>query len=150
MKKGFIRIISLCLLMSLLIGSTLPAFAAAPPPDAEIQDSNYFYYKGLAAIPAGNGKLNISVSVKAKSIMTEIGATQISVFEKQSNGSYQEVRTYTRYNQSGMIFTHRSTANVNLTYSGTPGKYYYVTAACFCKNSTGSETIWVGSNAVKV
>ena len=45
MKRPFIRILSLCLFLFLLIGSTDPAFAAMPTPDAEIQDSNYFYYE---------------------------------------------------------------------------------------------------------
>ena len=81
--------------------------------------------------------------------MAEIGATQICVYQKQSDGSYQEVHTYTRYNQPGMILTKQAFADVNIIYPGTAGKYYYVTAACYCKNSAGSETAWVGSKAVK-
>ena len=149
MKRPFIRILSLCLFLFLLIGSAGPAFAAMPTPDAEIQDSNYFSYKNISVIPAGSGKLNITVNVRAKSIMTELGATQICVYQKQSDGSYQEVHTYTRYNQPGMILTKQAFADVNITYPGTAGKYYYVTAACYCKNSAGSETAWVGSKAVK-
>lgn len=148
MKKVWLRASTLCLLISLLISSSVPAFAASVP-DVEPQDSKYFLGKNITVLSTGNGKLNIDVSVKAKSIMTEIGTTQISVYEKQSDGNYREVHTYTRYNQTGMILSNRSSASISIVYYGTSGKYYYVTAACFCKNSTGSETTWVGSSAVK-
>lgn len=150
MARFCARVVSLCILTAILLSSTIFAISANTPTVEQQRDSNYFASKKITVLPGNNGQLKISVSIKGKSVMTEIGAAQISVYEKQSDGSYTEVYTYTRYNRTGMILTNRGSAEINIIYGGTPGKYYYVTAACFCKNASGSETSWVGSNAIKV
>lgn len=150
MTRFCTRVASLFVLTAVFLSSAIPAFAANMPPIEPQRDSKYFSSKQITVLPGSNGQLKISITVKGKSIMTEIGAIQVCVYEKQQDGSYAEVYTYTRYNRTGMILMNRRTAEINITYNGTPGKYYYVTAACFCKNASGSETSWVGSSAVKV
>lgn len=150
MAQFWTRVVSLFTLLAVSVSCTLSAVAVDIPPVTERRDSNYFVIKDIKALPGNNGQLKISVNVQGKGIMQEIGASQVVVYEKQQNGSYTEAHTYTRYNRAGMILTNRGAVEINITYNGTPGKYYYVTAACFCKNASGSETSWVGSSAVKV
>ena len=144
------RTLSFCLILSLLTCLIVPASAASSDPiEITPHDSAYFSQRRLSISPGGNGQLQISLFVAAKAIMSEVGATQIVVYEKQANGSYSAVRTYTRYNHSGMIQKNRATAQINIVYPGTPGKYYFVTAACYAKNASGSQTTWMGPSAIK-
>lgn len=150
MKKLWKKVISLSLLAAVMLGLSLSAGAAVvPSPDAEIQASNYFVKTGATIMAMGNGKIAIEIVVKAKDVMTELGASKIYVYEKQTDGSYKQVYIYTRDSHAALIKKNNFTAAVQVTYQGTPGKYYYVTAACYAKNASGSETIWAGSNAVK-
>lgn len=151
MKTWRIRALSLCLMIVLTLGLSVPAAAAnLPGSDAEIQASDYFGRRRVTVSAAGSGKLHIVVDVVATGIMQEVGATKVTVYERQSNGSYSAVRTYTRYDTPIMIEKNHLSNKFELTYQGTAGKYYYVIAACYAKNASGSEQISVASESVKV
>lgn len=151
MKTWCVRALSLCLLVVLTLGLSVPAGAASiPEPDVEIQASDYFGRRNVIASAAGSGKLQIVVDVVAKGIMQEVGATKVTVYEQQSNGSYSPVHTYTRYNTPALIQKNRLSNKFELTYQGKSGTYYYAVAACYAKNASGSEQILVTSEKVKV
>ena len=134
-------ILSLFFVVVLTFSLTVPASARA---------SDYFVDKKLSASSAGNGTLKLTLTVLATETMQELGASQIRVYEKQSNGTNKVVYTFYRASYPKLIAKNRASMVVDLTYRGVPGKTYYATAGCYAKNSKGSSTIWVGSKSVTV
>lgn len=143
MKTSRQTALSLCLVIVLIFGLTSSA-------SASVYASNYFTYGDVSASAAGNGKLRIKLDVLATGTMQEVGATQIIVYEKQASGSYQSVYTFKRADYPNLIAKNRASIVTYVTYQGTPGKTYYVTANCHAKDAYGSGTTWAGSTAVKV
>lgn len=141
MKTSGRKIVSLCLVIVLTFGLTISASARA---------SNYFDRAQVSTSAAGNGKVSIKLDVSAANTMQEVGATQIIVYEKQASGSYQSVFTFKRADYPNLIAKNRASIVTYVTYQGTPGKTYYVTANCYAKDARGSDATWAGSRAVKV
>lgn len=138
----------LCMLVGCFI---LPANALEPPSKETIvpMSSDYFVKNSISILPGGSGRVKISLFVQAKSIMSEIGATKVVVYEKQAEGNYNAVYTYTRENCPSIIQKNRSSVQINISYPGTTGKEYFVTAACYAKNSFGSQSSWVSSPVIE-
>lgn len=97
----------------------------------------------------GNGKVSIQISILATDAMQELGAKMIVVNEKQANGSYKAVYTFTPDGYASLIAKDRVNFAVKTTYQGTSGKQYYITAQLYAKNAKASSTIWAGSQTVK-
>ena len=129
--KANTRILTLCLLVVLSLSLAIPASARA---------SNYFNSTGVSVTAVGNGKIQIITTVRATDIMTELGATSLVVKEKQPNGTFKTVHTYTKENLPSLVQRRQASARTELFYQGTPGKTYQVTAFFFAKNNSGSDT----------
>ncbi len=150
MKKRFMQVIPLCLLMSLMLGVMVPVGAAvAPGADAEIRGSSYFQSEKLGVSAVGNGKIAIEIDVKGTAEMKELGASDLYVYLVQSDGRYTQMVHYTRDRFPALIKANVLRANIQLTYQGAAGKRYYVEAKCYAKNASGSGTRWVSSGIVK-
>lgn len=134
-KKKLISL-SLCIVMLLFV-LVIPASARA---------SAYFSYTSLYAEDLGNGTISIKVHALGTGTMQEIGATQVIIYEKQSDGSYDPVRTYTKGDYPSLISYNRASHLSYVTYYGTPGKSYYALCAFYAKNATGSQIKWSTSN----
>lgn len=128
--------LSLCIII-LVFTLAIPASARA---------SEYFNYTSVYADDLGNGTIRIQVHVLGTGTMQEIGATQVIVYEEQSDGSYDPVRTYTRSEYPSLISYNRASHVSYITHYGTPGKSYYALCALYAKNSTGSQIKWGTSN----
>ena len=105
--------------------------------------SDYFNNTYVSATAVGGGTLRIKVDVAASGIMQELGATEIIVHERQANGTYKPVRTFTRNQNANLIRKNCASNVISLTYKGTPGKYYYITAHCYAKNASGTGATWI-------
>lgn len=114
----------------------------------ETRASDYFAATGVWATATGGGKFVVEFDINATDIMDEVGATKIVIKERQSDGSYDIVKTFTRYNTSGLIEKNSSCAYGKVSYTGTPGTKYYATAKLYAKDSNGSETMYQGSNTI--
>lgn len=133
------RSIALFLLLALIFSITIPASARA---------SEYFFRTYVKATDIGSGVIRILVDVAATETMQEVGATQVIVYEEQSDGSYDPVRTYTRYNYSPSLISYNRVSHVSyVTHYGTPGKSYFAICAFYAKDENGSQTKWSTSNA---
>lgn len=122
MKRIGQKQLSLLLCLVLLFTMAIPATSA--------RASDYFNNTYVSAA-VGGGTLRIKVDVAASGIMQELGATEIIVHERQANGTYKPVRTFTR-NQNANLIQKELCFQCNLTHiQGTPGKYYYITAHCY-------------------
>ena len=141
MKTSQRTILSMFFVVVLTFSLTVPASARA---------SDYFVDKKLSASSAGNGTLKLTLNILATETMQELGATQIRVYEKQSNGTSKAVYTFYRASYPKLIAKNRNYMTVDITYRGIPGKTYYATANCYAKNSKGANNMWVGSKSVTV
>lgn len=136
-KHKFIPIF-LCIVI-LVFCMVVPASARA---------SAYFDYTSVYVENLGGGTLNIQIHVLSTGTMQEVGASQITIYEKQSNGNYSPVFTFTRENYPSLITRNRISYITAVTYYGDPGKSYYALAAFYAKNTSGSQTLWRTSNTV--
>lgn len=133
------RQISLLLCFALIFCLSISASARA---------SEYFYRTSVSATNVGNGAIRIQVDVGATGTMQELGATQVIVHEKTSNGDYEPIYTFTRKAYPSLVTKNRASYVTYVTYYGSPGKSYYILCAFYAKKSTGSQIIWGGSNIV--
>ncbi len=83
----------------------------------------------------------VESDVSTTDTMKEVGATQIVIYEQQSTGVYKSVKTFTRYNTTGMIDTNCSCNYCRVSYSGTAGTKYYAVVTFYAKDANGSETL---------
>lgn len=135
----------LCSLTAALI---LTVVLLVPMACAAARASDYFAVTSTVAYAEENGKILVEADVCATETMDEIGVKSITIYEKQSDGYYDDVKTYTRYNTSGMIATNNYTHFKSLTYQGTIGNKYYARIAFYAKNSEGNETLYSDTNVV--
>lgn len=141
MKRIGTKTLVLFLCLTLVFSAALSASARA---------SDYFSHTSVSATKSGSGTLRIKLNVVATGAMRELGASEIIVYEKQSNGTYQDVFTFKWDKYPTLVTKNRSSYVTYVTYPGTPGKTYYVTAHCYAANASGSQYTWAGSSAVTV
>lgn len=148
MKQRLIQITSLSLLLSLLFSLMVSAKAAAPSTEVSPQESTYFASGKTTIAAAGSGKVRATVNVKSTSKMDELGASDLYIYEVQSDGRYTQVAHYTKEKNPALLKKNVSQASIQMTYQGTAGKQYYAEAKCYAKNSTGSTTRWAASGTI--
>ena len=136
MKRKILRMLTLALSFVMLFTITANAFATST------RASAYFSYTEVVAIPTGNGNITVEFEINATKIMQEVGMTKIVIYERQSNGTYNAVKTFTRYNTSGMIETNESYISSSVSYKGKTGTKYYAMAVFYAKDSKGSEELY--------
>lgn len=135
MKK---RMISLLCALALILGLPGVAFAAEVNPRA----SYYFSCTDVRAYAKPGSKILIEIDVDATHIMQEVGASYVYIYEQQSDGSYDDVYTYTKEAYPSLIWTNSGCAYVDVTYQGTAGKKYYALVGCYAKDANGAETLY--------
>lgn len=148
MKKRLIQLTALSLLMPLVFSLMVSAGVAAPGSEIEPQASSYFASESLGLAAVGGGKVLVKLNVASMEKMQELGATDLYIYEVQSDGRYTQVAHYTRDRYPMLIKKDVSQAIIQLTYQGKAGKRYYAEAKCYAKNASGSGTRWVSSNII--
>lgn len=122
MKKRLMQVTSLSLLMSLMFSLMVSASAAAPGSEVEPQASSYFASESLGLAAVGGGKVLAKLNVVSMGKMQELGATDLYIYEVQSDGRYTQVAHYTRDSHPVLIKKDVSQAIVQMTYQGVVGK----------------------------
>ena len=143
MRKLPRRLLGLASTLVLTLSLLLPMACAAE------QASYYFAYTDAVAYAEADGKILIEADALGTDIMDEIGVESITIYEQQTDGSYDDVRTYTRYNTSGMIRTNNYEHFKAVTYQGTIGKKYFATIAFYAADDEGSETLYRDTYVVR-
>lgn len=133
-----------CLTAALVLILTL----LVPMACAAEQASYYFAATDAVAYAEADGKIYIEADVLATGIMDVIGVESIIIYEKQSDGYYDDVHTYTRYNTSGMTRTNNVEHFKSVTYQGTVGKKYFASITFYAENDEGYETLSNSTNVV--
>ena len=136
MKRKILRMLTLALSCVMLFTITASAFSTST------RASAYFSFTDVWATPTGSGNFAVEFEVNATKIMKEVGMTKIVIYERQSDGTYDDVKTFTRYNTSGLIATNNSFAGGTVYYKGKSGTKYYAMAVFYAKDSNGSEELY--------
>jgi len=113
-----------------------------------IQASEYFGYTDVRAYAEGGGEILIEIDVDATSIMQKVGASEVYIYEQQSDGGYDNVYTFTMEDYPYLVKSNTHCAYLDVYYQGTPGVSYYALVGCYAKDSNGSETLYFATNAV--
>lgn len=142
MKKALRRMGSLTAVLVLMLSLILPMACAAE------QASYYFARTDAVAYAESGGEIYIEAYAHATDIMDKVGVESIEIYEKQSDGYYDVVYTYTRYNTSGMIRSNNFEHFKTVTYQGTVGKKYFADITFYAENDEGFETLSNSTNVV--
>jgi len=139
MKKRILSFVCAVLLMMNLSGGALAA---------EPRASYYFSATEVYASPVSNSGILIEIEVTATHTMQKVGATDVYIYEQQSDGDYEIVYTYTSDDYPELQWSNNAFYMGSVTYQGTEGVKYYATCALYCKDSSGSETKFFNTNIV--
>lgn len=142
MKRKIVSFYSFIIVLSLCV-SVIPLANAALT-----RSSDYFAYTDVLAKATENGEFLVEFDINATDIMEEVGAKAIYIYEQQSDGKYELVETFTRYNTDGLIDTNTACAYARIYYKGTPGVKYFATVALYAKDNNGSETKYRDTNVI--
>ena len=135
MKK---RLLALLCAAAMLFTLPTAIWAAGPEPRA----SAYFSATGVRAYAQSGGKILFETDINATHTMQEVGVSEIAVFEKQSDGTWDEVYLFTMDEHPYLIETNSIGACIDATYQGTVGKDYYAIIACYARDSEGAEWLY--------
>ena len=136
MKK---RILSA--VFALLVMLTIPGVTAFAMED-EGRASDYFSYTDVRCYAEGGGLILIEVDVTAVRTMDELGASGVTIYEKQSDGSFDEVHTFYSTSTPGMTTTNSAFYSGDLYYQGVSGRQYYATCTYYARlgNTAGAKS----------
>ena len=135
MKSKVCKIVSLVMVIAILV-SVMPLVSAAT-----VRASDYFWCTSAQITPTGSGNMVVEFDVTATETMKEVGTSKVVIYERQSNGTYKAVKTFTRYNTAGLIEYNTFCSVGDVSYKGTPGIKYYAVVTFYAKNAGGSETL---------
>lgn len=139
MKKRFCVLLFALLL---LFGLSTAAYAI------DARASDYFSFTDVRAYSKSGGKILFEIDIDATHTMQEVGASEVYVYEQQSDGSWDNVYTFTMEDQPSLIWTNSTCAYVDATYQGTVGKNYYAAVACYARDSEGAEWLYFNTPVV--
>ena len=135
MKTSWKRLLSA--LMPLCILSSILCTAASA---ATVRSSDYLDSYGWSVTAAPGGVIVVSANVNAVIRATEIGATDVYIYESSNDVDYTCVEEYHAEDYPEMLDSGRHFNSDGATYEGTPGKYYYAVVYVYAGNSTGGDT----------
>lgn len=118
MKKHMKKLTMFLLAALMVLGSIMPAASAA-----QTKASTYFKSPTIGISAQGSGKVKVSFTIRANQTMDTLGASYITIWEKQSSGAYKQVKIFTR--ADGIMSSNTASASGSVTYSGTAGTKYY-------------------------
>ena len=143
-KSIWIRIIALCLVVSLMV----PGYASAVAID-EVQPyaSNYLDMYNAYVCAMGSGKIQIWFTVVGDTTMDEIGTLKIMLYESSDNKNWTWKKTYLHENYASMLAEDTYVHSSYVSYNGTAGKYYKAYVSIWAgKNGSGdTRYMWTAS-----
>ena len=142
MKQSIRRFGSLTAILALTLSLMLPMACAAE------NASYYFAATSAVAYAENNGEILVEAYACATGTMDVIGVESITIYEKQSDGYYDEVYTYDHTNTSGLTRTNNYEFFKSVTYQGTIGNKYYAEVAFYAEDDEGYEILYHNSNVV--
>lgn len=140
MKLRIQKLCSILLAFLLLLGSVPTASAV------NARASDYFSRTEDWCTALEDCKVLVEFDVLAPHTMTTLGASSIAIWEKQSSGSYKQVKIFTR--AEGIMHSNTSHTYDSVTYQGTEGVKYYAVVTYYATDANGSEALYSTTNTV--
>jgi len=139
MRKKFIRLVSIALVLTFLV-LTIGASASTSASD---------YISAATAIVTsdGDGKITIGYSIQATGKMTSLGATKI-VIKDSSNTTITTIR-YTDPGYEYMMKSNSTSCTKTVPYNGSKGTTYFAIVYFRAGNDTGYDTATYTTRSVK-
>ena len=128
-------------IFALLVMLTIPGVTAFAMED-EGRASDYFGYTDVRCYAEGGGLILIEVDVTAVRTMDELGASAVAIYEKQSDGSYDEVHCFYSNTTPGMTRSNTAFYSGDLYYQDVSGRQYYAVCTYYAKlgNTSASRS----------
>lgn len=140
LKLRIQKLCSILLAFLLLLGSVPTASAV------NARASDYFSRTQDWCTALDDCKVLVEFDVVATHTMTTLGASSIAIWEKQSNGTYKQVKLYTR--ADGIMHSNAYYAYDSVTYQGTEGTKYYAVVTYYATDANGAEALTSTTNTV--
>lgn len=138
---------AICALSTLLFLVSL--FSVAVPEGFALANaSDYFSVTDVWATAQSGGKILVEFDINATHQMLEVGAKKIYIYEQQSNGDYEIVKTYSSDEKPDFMNTNSAFGGGEVTYQGTPGVNYFATLALYARDRYGNETLYFDTKVV--
>ena len=102
--------------------------------------SNYLDSYVAAATAKSGGDIVVSATVNAIVNATQIGVSDIYIYESSNDEDFTCVEEYHYEDYPDMMGSGWYYHKDAITHEGTPGKYYYAVAYVYAGNSTGGDT----------
>lgn len=131
-RKGFFRV--------LLTVCTLSAILCTTAAAVTVRSSAYLDSYVCSVTAKSGGEIVVSASVHAVINATQIGASDVYIYESSDNVHFTCVEEYHAEDYPEMLDSGRHFNSDVATYNGTPGKYYYAAVYVYAGNSTGGDT----------
>lgn len=144
MKTSIKRLLGIILAVS-VAASLLSVSASA----VVVRSSDYLDAYACSVRALNNGKIEVCVSVDAIVNATEIGATEIYIYESFNGEDFTCVEVYDAEDYPEMLGSGWSYYYEPIIHQGTVGKYYYAAVYVYAGNSTGGDTRAVNTNVVR-
>lgn len=144
MKTSLKRLLGIILTVSVTM-SLLSVAASA----AVVRSSNYLDAYGCSVTAENNGEIAVCVEVDAIVNATEIGATDIYIYESSNDVDFTCVEEYHAEDYPEMLGSGRHYYDTPIFHDGTVGKYYYAVVYVYAGNTTGGDTRRVETNTVR-
>lgn len=120
-KVALVRMISLLLVMAIVLPMTVST-AVEPRASAYLDNYNAYVY-----LP-GDGEVRVYFNVQGTTVLDELGALTIQIYECSTNSSnindWTWKKTFKHDTTAGMLCYNDYFYGSSVTYQGTAGKYY--------------------------
>ena len=127
--------------LSMLLAVSIVASVFCPGATATIvRSSDYLDSYVCSVTPDSGGEIVVSATVNAIINATQIGATDVYIYESSNDEDYTCVEHYNYEDYPEMMGSGRHFNRDVATYEGTPGKYYLAVVYVYAGNSAGGDT----------
>ena len=125
----------LCSLLAVCMCSSLLCAAAVEP-----RSSNYLDSYVCSVTPESGGEIVVTAEVNAIINATEIGVTDVYIYESSNGSTYKCVEHFSADDYPEMLGSGRHFYEDVVTYEGTVGKYYYASVYVYAGDEDGGDT----------
>lgn len=139
-KYRFIKVIALCLVLSL----TVPVVADAATVEPVTPLASYYlsvYNSYICSM--GFGRIEVWFDVMATGDMDEIGALSIRVYESTDNTNWTHVKTFLHETYTSMLAENDFFHCSSVSYQGAPGRYYKAYVCIWAGKDGGGDSRYI-------
>ena len=133
-------------LAALMIIATLSCLLCV---GASARSSDYLSAYSAGVVARSGGRIIVSVDVDGVGYMTQIGASNVIIYQSSDQTNWSSVASYSSANYPSML-TFGTSCNMDVvTYYGTAGYYYKAVVTCYAGNASGHDSRLYSTSSAK-